>query len=111
MNRKLYAMLKAKQEAFAEAYAENPNGAEAARTAGYAEASAKQEAVRQLANPEVVERIQQLRLEEAEARANSRQNLTILLDALLNKDIDHGDSDDIRKTIRLMAQVNGVIGR
>ncbi len=104
-------MLKAKQEAFAEAYAENPNGAEAARTAGYAEGSAKQEAVRQLSNPEVVERIQQLRLEEAERRVEARRDLSTILSTLLDINLERHEAEEIRKTIRLMAQVNGVIGR
>jgi phage terminase small subunit len=110
MNRKLFVMLKAKQEAFAEAYAETPNGAEAARAAGYAESGAKQEAVRQLANPEVVARIEELRMQAAERRAESRNDLTRFLHTLLDRYMEKGTPDDVLKTARLLAQVSGVIG-
>ena len=111
MNRKLYfAMLKAKQEAFAQAYAENPNGAEAARAAGYAESGAKQEASRLLAQPEIAERIEQLHLAAAERRARKADELMAKLDVLLDADLAAGARDQARNTIRLHAQIAGLVG-
>ena len=110
MNRKLYAMLKAKQEAFCQAYADNPNGADAARAAGYAESGAKQEASRLLAKPEIAARLEELRLEAAERRARVAEELMTRLGALLDADLAVGARDGARDTIRLHAQVAGIIG-
>ena len=111
MNRKLYFMLlKAKQEAFAQAYAENPNGAEAARTAGYAESGARQEASRLLANPEVAARIEELQLAAAERRAKKTDELMGKLDAILDAEIAAGARSEAKSTIRLQAQLARLIG-
>ena len=110
MNRKLFAMLTAKQEAFAQAYAENPNGAAAAREAGYSASGAKQEASRLLTNPEVAQRTEELRLDILERRAKSAETLEGLLIDLLMDDVKAGSREGQRKTLRLIAQVTGVIG-
>lgn len=111
MNRKLYFMLtKAKQEAFAQAYAENPNGAAAARAAGYAEAGARQEANRLLAQPEIAQRIEELQLAAAERRARKAEELMAKLDTILEADLAAGARDGARKTIRLQAQLARLIG-
>jgi phage terminase small subunit len=111
MNRKLYFMLlKAKQEAFAQAYAEDPNGAAAARAAGYAEGSARQEANRLLAQPEVAQRIEELQLAAAERRAKKTEELMARLETILEAEIAAGERSEARKTIRLQAQLARLIG-
>ena len=110
MNRKLYAMLKAKQEAFCQAYADNPNGAAAARTAGYAESGARQEASRLLAKPEIAERLDELRLAAAERRARVAEELMAKLDPLYSAGLEKDDHDRVVETVRLQAEIAGLIG-
>ena len=49
--------LKPQHEAFCRAYAAEPNGAEAARAAGYAEAGARHQAFKLLQRPDILERL------------------------------------------------------
>ncbi len=111
MNRKLhFAMLKARQEAFCQAYADHPNGAEAARAAGYADAGARQEAHRLLAKPEIAQRLDELRLEAAERRARAVDALIAKLDPVYGSALAAGDHDWVLDVIRLQAQIAGLIG-
>lgn len=103
-------MLTQKQEAFAQAYAENPNGAAAAREAGYAESGAKQEASRLLDDPEIARRIEELRLAVLERRGYYAEQLLTMIENLLIEDARVGSREGQRRTLRLLAQVTGVIG-
>ena len=113
MNRKLFALmtqLTQRQEAFAQAYAEEPNGAAAARAAGYAPSGAKQEASRLLADPDIAARIEALMLAAAERRAHLADDLSAKLATILEAELAAGARGAARDTIRLQAQIAGLIG-
>jgi hypothetical protein len=72
-----------RQAAFADAYARQPNGAAAARIAGYAHNSAKVAAARNLRRSGVLLRIMARRREQALARAAQRERIAGILDEAL----------------------------
>ncbi len=112
MNRKLFALmthLTHRQEAFAQAYAEEPNGAAAARAAGYAPSGAKQEASRLLADPDIAARVEALALAAAERRARVADDLAAKLATILDAELAAGARGAARDTIRLQAQIAGVL--
>ena len=103
-------MLTAKQEAFAQAYADDLSGAAAARAAGYADTGAKQEASRLLALPEIAERVEALRLAALERRARQADALMAKLETIFDADLAAGERAEARKTIRLQAEIARLIG-
>ncbi len=72
-----------RQAAFADAYARQPNGAAAARIAGYAHNSAKVAAARNLRRSGVLMRIMARRREQALARQAQRERIAGILDEAL----------------------------
>ncbi len=98
-----------KQEAFCRAYAALPSGAVAARSAGYAPASAAQQAVRLLHTAAVSERLVELRAEVAARREEQSHTLIAKLEPVYEASLKAGDHDGVLQVVELQARIAGLV--
>lgn len=100
------ARLTPRQEAFADAYAETPNGAAAARAAGYARGSAKVAAARNLRRSGVVLRIMERRRQQAEAREARRAHIAEILAKALDFGLDQQNPHALARIASLLMRLD-----
>jgi hypothetical protein len=108
--------LSPRQEAFCRFYVAEPNGAAAARKAGYAEGNAASQAARLLTRPEVAARITELGgegLKDAAALADEREaaarELSDKLIPVYKANLRDGDYDGVLQTVELQARVRRLV--
>src|SRR5690606_24347509 len=99
--------LKPQHEAFCQAYAAAPNGAEAARAAGYSLLNARQQAFRLLQRPEIVERLTELGADLAQRREDAVAALLNKLDPVYRANLRAGRYERVLQIVELQARIAG----
>lgn len=108
------ATLTLKRQSFARAYVQSGNAAQAAREAGYAVGSARQEGTRLLSNADVIDEVERLRTISARKTADAREHVLNRLWEL--SETAHPDSVKVRcleligKTERMFVDVQESAG-
>ncbi len=101
--------LKPQHEAFCRAYADAPNGAEAARAAGYAEAGARHQAFKLLQRPDILERLTELGAEVSARRDDTAAALVASLDPVYRANLRAERYDRVLQTVELQARIAGIL--
>lgn len=101
--------LSSKHEAFARAYAENANGAAAARSAGYSVGNAKHQAAELLKRGDVTMRVAELDAEIAAERRDALAGFVAKLEPVFGAALEAGDHDTALQTVELQARITGLI--
>lgn len=101
--------LKPQHEAFCRAYAAEPNGAEAARAAGYAEAGARHQAFKLLQRPDILERLNELGAEVRARRDDTAAALVASLDPVYRANLDAERYDRVLQVVELQARIGGIL--
>ena len=101
--------LKPKHEAFARAYAQNANGAAAARAAGYACANAASQAADLLRRDDVAGRLVELDAEMAAERRQALSGFVDKLEPIYAAALQAGDHDTVLQAVELQARITGLL--
>jgi hypothetical protein len=101
--------LSSKHEAFARAYAQNANGAAAARSAGYASGNAKNQGAALLRRGDVTMRVAELDAEIAAERRDALSGFVAKLEPVFDAALEAGDHDTALQTVELQARITGLI--
>jgi len=101
--------LQPRHEAFAQAYAGGMNGADAARDAGFAPASASNQATRLLGRADVAARITVLSGARAAARGEIAAALMAKLEPVYCSSLAAGDVDAVLQVVELQARIAGLV--
>lgn len=96
-------------EAFCAAYARRPHGADAAREAGYAAATAARQASRLLIRPQILARIAELSAGGGDPRAELAGDLIGKLTPVYDAALAAGDMDTVLQTVELQARILGLV--
>lgn len=96
-----------RQEAFCQAYILFPNGATAARTAGYAPKSARSQASRLLARPAVAARLRSLRREMVDSNCRRRDDLVAKLEVIYRRALDDHQFMAAMRAVQMQARLAG----
>ncbi|MBT7029649.1 MAG: hypothetical protein HN970_02130 [Rhodospirillaceae bacterium] len=104
-----HGVLSPKHEAFARAYAENANGAAAARSAGYSVGNAKTQAAALLNRDDVTMRVAELDAEIAAERRDALAGFVAKLEPVFGAALEAGDHDTALQTVELQARITGLI--
>ena len=96
-------------EAFCAAYARRPHGADAAREAGYAAATAARQASRLLIQPQILARIAELSPGGGDLRAELAGDLIGKLTPVYDAALAAGDMDTVLQTVELQARILGLV--
>lgn len=101
--------LKPQHEAFCRAYAAEPNGAEAARAAGYADSNARHQAFVLLQRPDILERLSELGAEVGAQRDSMAAELVASLGPVYRANLAEGRYDRVLQVVELQARIAGIL--
>ena len=98
-----------RQEAFCQAYAAEPNGAAAARGAGYSVPSARSQGSALLAKPEIAARIAELQAQAATTRAGESAALAAKLDPCYLAALKARDTTAVIQIVESQARIRSFV--
>ncbi len=101
--------LSPRHEAFCRAYAAQPNGAEAARAAGYSLLTARQQAFRLLQRREIVDRLAELGADLSQRQGDAVAALLAKLDPVYRANLRAGRHERVLQIVELQARIAGVL--
>lgn len=99
------------QETFCEAYVTCPNGAEAARRAGYLPRSARKQACRLLRKANILKRIAELRVDLGAGNRIDRDTVMAKLETLYCQAMEAGDRRVALRAAEAQARLAGLLSR
>lgn len=103
--------LKRRQEMFCQHYLLDPNGARAARAAGYADSTARRQATRLLARDDVHHRLSEMRRELARRYCLDADVLMAKLEAVYQRALEAGQCYAASRAVELQARLAGLMHR